>query len=391
MRIVAFGTASTGEGYPRMEVLLDGLERQGVEVVRVLRPLFRSHAEKLRLAGGSVAAAFHLMPRLLRTYTGLGCAYQALPAHDAVLVGALGHLDLLWLRCLPGGDRVPVVFDPFVSLHDTVVRDRGLAGPGGLRAGACLTLDRQACLLADRVLVDTDAALARFAEHLELPPTRLARVYQGQDDRVFRPEPGVPAGSPPGAAVEVLFAGTYVPLQGVETILEAAAQLRDCPVRFTLVGDGQARRAMVTRARKLGLTTLRFVHEWQPAPALASWIHRSDICLGIFGAGPKAESVIPLKAVAALAVGRALVTGDTPAARELLVHGENAWLVPPADPAALAAAIRTLAGRRELREALGARGRRIYLAHLSPPALGHALRGVLEALVAERRGALAVV
>jgi glycosyltransferase involved in cell wall biosynthesis len=101
--------------------------------------------------------------------------------------------------------------------------------------------------------------------------------------------------------------------------------------------------------------------------------------------------VVPLKAVAALAVGRALVTGDTPAARELLAHGENAWLVPPADPDALAAAIRILADRRELRETLGARGRQVYLARLSPPALGRALKGVFEALIEERRGAVAVV
>jgi len=332
-----------------------------------------------------------MMPRLLRAYTGLGRAYAALPPHDAVLVGALGHLDLLWLRCLPGGDRVPVVFDPFVSLHDTVVRDRRLARPGGLKAGACFALDRQACLLADRILVDTDAARARFAAELDLPPDRLARVYQGQDDRVFRPAEGVPAGSAAGAAVEVLFAGTYVPLQGIATILEAAARLKGCPVRFTLVGDGQERRAMVARARRLGLGSVRFVHEWQPAPALAVRMHRADVCLGIFGDGPKAASVIPLKAVAALAVGRALITRDSPAARELLAQGRSAWLVPPADPEALAAAIRTLAAQRELRESLGAAGRRVYLEHLSPPALGSALKGVLEALVEERRGVLVAV
>ena len=61
--------------------------------------------------------------------------------------------------------------------------------------------------------------------------------------------------------------------------------------------------------------------------------------------------MIPLKAVAALAVGRPLITRDSPAAREVLAHGRNAWLVPPGNGEALARAIVHLADRPELRAA----------------------------------------
>ena len=53
--------------------------------------------------------------------------------------------------------------------------------------------------------------------------------------------------------------------------------------------------------------------------------------------------MIPNKAFQALACGTPLVTADTPAARELLVDGESALLVPAGDPEALAAAVRRLA------------------------------------------------
>ena len=66
--------------------------------------------------------------------------------------------------------------------------------------------------------------------------------------------------------------------------------------------------------------------------------------LGIFGTSAKAARVIPNKAFQALACGTPLVTADTPAARELLVDGESALLVPPGDPEALADAVRRLAG-----------------------------------------------
>ena len=58
--------------------------------------------------------------------------------------------------------------------------------------------------------------------------------------------------------------------------------------------------------------------------------------------------MIPNKAYHALACGAPLITADTPAARELLRDEENALLVPPGDPAALAEAMRRLAADPEL-------------------------------------------
>jgi hypothetical protein len=50
----------------------------------------------------------------------------------------------------------------------------------------------------------------------------------------------------------------------------------------------------------------------------------------------------PLKAFEAMAAGRPIVASDLPSSREFLRHGENAWLVAPDDPAALAAGITRL-------------------------------------------------
>ena len=59
----------------------------------------------------------------------------------------------------------------------------------------------------------------------------------------------------------------------------------------------------------------------------------------------------PLKAFEAMAAGRPIVASDLPSSREFLRHGENAWLVPPDDAAALAEGLRAAARRRR---ALGA-------------------------------------
>ena len=92
--------------------------------------------------------------------------------------------------------------------------------------------------------------------------------------------------------------------------------------------------------------------------------------------------MIPNKAFQAVACGTPLVTADTPAARELLVDGESALLVPPGDPEALADALRRLATNPELAKRLSTGGRAAYEAHASEEVLGRRWRELVEGAVA---------
>ena len=95
--------------------------------------------------------------------------------------------------------------------------------------------------------------------------------------------------------------------------------------------------------------------------------------------------MIPNKAFQALACGTPLVTADTPAARELLAHDESALLVPPGDPAVLAAALRRLAGDRALAQRLAEGGHAAYRREASEEVLGARWRELLERAVRSRR------
>ena len=92
--------------------------------------------------------------------------------------------------------------------------------------------------------------------------------------------------------------------------------------------------------------------------------------------------MIPNKAFQALACGTPLVTADTPAARELLVDGASALLVPAGDPEALAAAVRRLADDGALARRIGDGGLAAYREHASEAVLGERWRGLVEQLVA---------
>ncbi len=61
-----------------------------------------------------------------------------------------------------------------------------------------------------------------------------------------------------------------------------------------------------------------------------------------------------------MAAGRPVITADTPGIREVLQHGRDAVLVPPGEPAALAAALISVAADADARERLGAAARETY-------------------------------
>ena len=61
----------------------------------------------------------------------------------------------------------------------------------------------------------------------------------------------------------------------------------------------------------------------------------------------------------AMAMGKPVVSTRVGGIPEAVEHGVNGLLVPPADPASLAAAVKELLGDKERREAMGRESRRI--------------------------------
>ena len=180
----------------------------------------------------------------------------------------------------------------------------------------------------------------------------------------------------------MLFIGTYIPLHGADTIVRAAHLLERAgeAVEVVLVGGGQTYAGVRTLASRLGVTNVRFEPRI-PIDRLAGEIARSDVCLGIFGDSPKAGRVIPNKVFDALAMGRPVVTRDSAAAREALTHGHTAWLVPPADPEGLAAAIAGLKADDEARARIARQGHQLFRSRFSIDALSATLAGIVRELV----------
>jgi glycosyltransferase involved in cell wall biosynthesis len=282
---------------------------------------------------------------------------------DAFLVGYPGQLDLPAARRASRGR--PVVFNPLVSLADTLVGDRRRFRPGSLAARALERIDRRAFRSADLVVADTEAH-ARFLGQLASRDD-VAVCFVGAEERLFQP------GWQPPPTFTVLFVGKLIPLQGVDTILAAARAAPEIP--FRLVGSGQLTALLADRPANVEHVA------WLEYEQLPDEIRSAGCVLGIFGTSPKAQRVIPNKAFQALACGAPLVTADTPAARELLTDGESALLVPPGDSDALADALRRLAADERLAQRIAAGGRALYERAASEAVLGARWRKLLEGVV----------
>jgi glycosyltransferase involved in cell wall biosynthesis len=157
-------------------------------------------------------------------------------------------------------------------------------------------------------------------------------------------------GGPPHQRPLVAYAGHLYPWKGVETLLGALAAAPG--LRGRIIG-GHPSEPDLARVRQfaanLGLGE-RVEFTGMKAPGeVAALLREADLLvLPNRATSVSASYTSPLKLFEYLAAGRPIVASDLPALREILRDRENAWLAPPDDPGALAAALETIARDKAL-------------------------------------------
>jgi glycosyltransferase involved in cell wall biosynthesis len=355
LRVLYFGTYE--RDYPRNAQVISALRGAGVEVIEHHEPVWEHRRDNWAVRW---TVAFRLFLAELRL------RWTRHDVFDLVLVGYPGHFDVPHARRVAG--KRPLVFNPLVSLHDTMVGDRSRFREGLFTARILWVVDRRALRAADLVVADTEANADFLAELGDLARERVQVCLVGAEDRLFHP------GWRPDKPFRVLFVGKLIPLHGLETILEAARLAPELDLR--IIGSGQL--AGLLDELPPNVEWVR----WVDYDALPREYWGAGCALGIFGTSDKALRVIPNKAYQAIACGTPLITGDTAAARELLRDEESALLVPPGDPAALAEAMRRVAADPELARRLSRGGRAVYEERASEEVLGERWRRLLEELLA---------
>ncbi|MEK7091932.1 MAG: glycosyltransferase, partial [Patescibacteria group bacterium] len=167
----------------------------------------------------------------------------------------------------------------------------------------------------------------------------------------------------------VHFHGTFIPLQGIATIIATAKLLEgEAEIKFRIIGSGQESAKIEALVAELKPTNIEFLPRMSFTD-LVDKIKTADLVLGIFGQTDKATRVIPNKVFEALALGKPVLTADSPAARELLTDQENVLFSKAGDSADLAAKILWLKENPVVRGKLSAGARALFNKQLNPKLL----------------------
>jgi len=346
MKVCYFGFYS--QNYSRNKILISGLRKNQVEVVECQSGL------------SGIAKYFDLIKK----------HRQIKNQYDAMVVGFPGQQAMFLAKILC---RKPIIFDAFLSFYDSMVFDRKTCSPKSLKAKYYWWLDYFSCRLAHKILLDTNEHINYFAETFKIKKEKFSRIFIGADDAIFKPIAGIKKIEP----FLIHWHGTYIPLQGVEYIIGAADILRKENIKFRLIGSGQLFKQIQKQVIDLGLNDVVELIEFLPAEKLPQLIEVADICLGIFGATPKARRVIPNKVYECLAMAKPVVTADSPASREVLIDYQHVLFCRLADAKSLAEKILEIKNNFDLRKKLGQNGYEFYQQNFCPAILGQELKTII--------------
>jgi len=275
----------------------------------------------------------------------------------AIIVGFPGHYDVPLAFLLGKLFGKKVYYDIFASTYETYVIDRKVVNKYSTRAIFFYFIDWIGLKLADNVIIDTKAHGVFYRQLYGLNLKKTILVYVGSDPDYFYPRKLK-------ETTDVLFYGSYQPLQGTDVIIKAAAKIPK--IKFKMIGDGQERKSAEHLVKKFKLKNVEFTN-WLPISKLSEEITKAKICLGIFGKSQKAEVVIPNKVFDAIASKKTVITSNNKAIREINdLSQKHLVLVEPDNPLKLASKIDIFLKNDEARRKYATNGYLLYKSLFTP-------------------------
>lgn len=302
-RVFILGVHLKSEGYPNVLYRINDVKScSWCDVEEINEPMFMDHSSvkkpgwfrfsKAVYAHVLVLTKFFLVCRVANVYI----------PYPAIFVAYTISLLPRFLR------PKRVILDAFISIYDTIINDRKLLAPKSLPAKLLKHIEGRAYAKADVVIVDTPHNVSYICEEFNLDKKKVVYIPLSTNETHFVAKPYRKKST---SLCNVLFIGTFVPLQGVSIVFKAAKELLDFPyIQFKIIGDGQASEGIDDVMVK-ELTNVEWDKRWKTPEELALLISEADICLGVFGDTDKAQRVCPFKLYLYAASARAILTGDT--------------------------------------------------------------------------------
>jgi colanic acid biosynthesis glycosyl transferase WcaI len=180
------------------------------------------------------------------------------------------------------------------------------------------------------------------------------QIVPGTADNAFRRETGT------NGELLVIYAGGLTHNAEIEPVLDAAAELRDLPIRFAIVGEGVQKQSLMERAEASRLKNVRFF-AFQPIERYGEVLAAADATLVTLNSAATFASV-PSKIYKQMAAARPIIAVTNPGNElsRLVMDAQCGVTVPPGDSLRLADVLRQALNQRDALAEMGRRGR-MYL------------------------------
>lgn len=150
----------------------------------------------------------------------------------------------------------------------------------------------------------------------------------------------------------LLFVGRVVYQKGIDLLLEALADLRECPWKLTIVGDGNQRETLTRYAAEMGIGERVHFEGWLQGQGLLRAYHKANLFVL-----PSRHEGMPNVVLEAMAAGLPVIASRVAGSEELVIPEESGLLVPANDVLALRQALARLLDDAEARARMGRAGR----------------------------------
>lgn len=273
---------------------------------------------------------------------------------------------------------VKVLFDPMISAWDKKVLEQRKWKADEPRAARLHALETRMMNEPDFVTWDTSCHVDFCEREFKTPREKMAPLFTGTDEKVFRPEAegklGLPDPEPIGRDFQVLYHGAYLPLHGMEYIVEAARMTQGRGIQWNLLGWGAYKAGTEELAK--GISNIFFLDK-VPYTEVPNVIYEADVVLGVFGTTEKASRVIGNKIFEAMGCGRPVInefcTGYPPEAKDC----KAIKFVPPGDAAAIVKAVEEYRADWINRDSYNNAAYDFFVKHLSMAVVKKQLAGIL--------------
>lgn len=298
-----------GSGYPNAENTIRILrDRGGFRVEDHAHWLPEGIALWKSASGSRIAFLLKLCGIMLRS---LGSAVRLMLQRireDVVYAPYPAVFLLWWLSWIPRSFRPRVVADAYISLWDSAFRDRAMGARDGRLSRFANGFEGRALRAASMVLVDTIANREWMIRDFHIEPERIRAIPLAIDDRLLAQSSERREFAPAGAALRVIYLGTFVPLHGIGLVVDAVAQSAgNAGLEFQFVGDGQQSKLLEDLLAQ-PVQRISWRRQWLSEAGVADLLGQADVALGVFGGTGKASRVLPFKVYLSLAAGTPVVT-----------------------------------------------------------------------------------